>query len=112
MLAACGSGSSQSGTPTPSSSANKFATYTDKNFKFSFSYPASWSIPAKGGSESQVGGVRTYILPISIPGNLARAEVTIDGNVTPLPQVTDGEVRPDPNGGPIKYHYYHAQLSG
>jgi hypothetical protein len=106
LLCGCGSGSSA----PPTTVALK--TYSDATFHFSFKYPNTWSVPKQGGHEStSPSGVKTYILPITVPGGAAGLEVTVDGNVFQIPTFSDGKIAPDPSGGPDFYHYYHATVS-
>lgn len=106
LLAGCGGGGGSS-TPTPP--ANK--SYSDPTFHFSIKYPATWKLPKKGGHYSTEQGVQTYILPFTVPGGAASAEVTISGRVN-FPPFEDGKVSPNPNGGPTYFHYYHVTVDG
>lgn len=85
--------------------------YHDPKYKFSFSYPASWSVPKQGHQES-IAGVATYVVPVSAPHNAARLEVTVDHQIIPFPPFQEGHEAPDPNGGPDVFHYHHARVSG
>ena len=107
LLCGCGNSASGPSTPVP------LKSYSDATFHFSFKYPGAWSIPKQGGHEStSPSGVRTYILPINVPGGIAGLEITVDGQVIQFPPFQNGHVAPDPNGGPDFFHYYHASVSG
>jgi hypothetical protein len=108
-LAGCGS-SASGGTPTPQTVS--LATYKDSQFGFSFRYPSTWSIAKSGGSMVKIGGVKTYVLDISIPKNTAQLSVTVDADVTPFPAFTNGHTAPDPNGPTHTFQYFHAHVAG
>lgn len=105
VAAACGS--SHSSLPTIS----KTKTYRDPTLHFRFRYPADWKVPGSGKVET-IGGAPTYVVHVTIPGNAASAEVTASTTTVPIPSFSNGEVKPDPNGGPDKFHYFHVSISG
>jgi hypothetical protein len=109
LILVCGCGSSSSTPPTP----RPPKTYSDAKFRFTFKYPRSWSVPKTGGHEANSSnGVPTYIVPITVPGNPASPEVTVDGQIIQFPTFEDGHIAADPSGGPDFFHYYHATVSG
>lgn len=103
LLAGCSSASGQSGKPTGTLS------YRDPNFHFSLQYPATWSIPKKGGHETSVSGVSTYVLPVKTPGNAQGIQVAVDRNLTQYATIPEGKVVPY---GADSLHYHHLTVGG
>lgn len=111
LLAGCGSKPSAAPTATaPAVVALK--SFTDPNFHFSFRYPGNWTVAQKGGKEENIGGIRTYVLPIHIPGDVGDLEITMDGDVVQFPSFVEGHCAPDPRGPANTFCYYHAHVSG
>ncbi len=107
FLAGCGT----SGT-TPSAHTVVLASYKDPQYGFSFKYPATWKIPKSGGSVSNIAGVSTYVLPITVPNNSAQISITMDKDVAPFPPFQNGKTAPDPNGPTHTFQYFHAHVAG
>jgi hypothetical protein len=103
----CGASSATATSPTVAMSS-----YTDSQFGFSLHYPSNWKISKKGGQTSNVAGVQTYILSISVPQDVAQLSVTVDGDVTPFPPFSNGHTAPDPNGPTHTFQYFHAHVAG
>lgn len=105
--------SSSSGQPAPTATAGPIATakYSDTTFNFSFRYPRGWQAAARGHVET-ASGAQTYVIPVTIPGNKAQIEVTVDGRGGDFPSFQDGLVSSIP-GDPIHHlRFYHRRTSG
>jgi hypothetical protein len=120
LLSACGGSSAASPSPTPSRTSSSpaplptpsFKTYTDAKFQFSFDYPNDWTVH-KGATETDPQtGTTEYVVHVDAPKQLARAEIDIDGNHTPLPPFKQGKVTRDPAAPNTYWHYFHQTVSG
>lgn len=107
--AATGCGSSAA---KPAPTAVPLVSYKDSQFGFGFRHPANWTIASKGGSMTTVGGVKTYILDVKVPQDVAQVSVTVDGDVAPFPAFQNGKTSPDPNGPTHTFQYFHARVAG
>jgi hypothetical protein len=108
-IAVTGCGASSATATSPNVA---MTSYTDHQFGFSFHFPSNWKISKQGGRISNVAGVRTYILDISVPNDAAQLSVTVDGDVTPFPPFSNGHTAPDPNGPTHTFQYFHANVAG
>lgn len=106
-VAGCG-GTASAPTPT----AVTLARYKDAKFGFSFRYPSSLKVASAGGHVSNLGGVPTYILDVSVPNNSAQLSITVDTDVTQFPPFTNGHTAPDPSGSAHTFQYFHARVAG
>jgi hypothetical protein len=109
LLAGCGtSGATPTATPAPVHVAT--ASYSDHQYGFSFKYPQNWSVPKSGGHQVDNGGVKQYVLDITVPKNQAGVSITVDNSVQPFPSFTNGHKGHIPND-PHTYVYFHRTVS-
>ena len=110
LLAGCGSSSGQ---PAPTATAGPIATakYSDTTFNFSFRYPRGWQV-AVHGHVVTTSGTKTYTLPVTMPGNKAQIEVTVEGRGNDFPSFQDGLVSTIPGDPTHHLRFYHRRTSG
>lgn len=104
LLAGCATAAS--GKPTTVA----LAKYTDPTYHFSFSYSTSWKAP-KQGNVKTISGTQTYVVDLTVPSGSVGMEVTVDKDLISYSTIPEGKVAPDPNGGPLTYHYHHTKVS-